>query len=102
MNNKMTVAELRNFLHQERVEALASRDPIAIRLAGGRWNALQYVLAERRDDDLIDLGTATVGVKLAAEALGYTPQQVRKLIRERRLAAQKQGDQWHIPLRALL
>lgn len=102
MNNKMTVADLRHFLQQERVEALATRDPIAIRLAGGRWTALQHVLGERPDTEVIDLEVATVGVKLAAEALGYTPQQVRKLIRERRLAAQKQGDQWHIPLKALL
>lgn len=102
MNNKMTVADLRHFLQQERVEALATRDPIAIRLAGGRWTALQNVLGERSDTDVIDLEVATVGVKLAAEALGYTPQQVRKLIRERRLAAQKHGDQWHIPLKALL
>ena len=51
---------------------------------------------------MIDLSASTVGVKLAAEALGYTPQQVRKLIRERRLTAHKQGDQWQIPLRVLL
>ncbi len=98
----MTVGELRRFLQSERVEALDTRDPIAIRLAHGRWTALQAALKDRADEEIVDLNTATVGVKVAAEALGYTPQQVRKLIREHRIAAHKQGEQWHIPLKALL
>jgi excisionase family DNA binding protein len=100
--NRMTAGELRRKLHLERVEALDTRDPIAIRLAHGRWTALQAAIKDRPDEEMVDLSAATVGVKVAAEALGYTPQQVRKLIRERRLTAHKQGEQWHIPLKALL
>lgn len=98
----MTVADVRRQAHEGRVEALATRDPIAIRLAHGRWYAIDQLLANRDDDEIVDVNSLAVGVKLAAEALGYTPQQVRKLIRERRLAAHKEGDQWRIPLRALL
>lgn len=98
----MTVSEVRRFAHEGRMEALATRDPIAIRLAHGRWHAVEQLLADRPDDEVVDLNTTAVGVKLAAEALGYTPQQIRKLIRERRLSARKDGDQWRIPLRALL
>lgn len=98
----MTVGEVRRFLHEGRVEALATRDPIAIRLAHSRWEAISAALKDRAEDERVDLGAPAVGVKLAAEALGYTPQQVRKLIRERKLPAHKQGDQWRIPLKALL
>ena len=98
----MTAGEVRRVVQQDRAEALATRDPIAMRLAHGRWHVVEQVLADRSDDEMIDLNSSTVGVKLAAEALGYTPQQVRKLIRERRLMAHKQGDQWQIPLRVLL
>lgn len=98
----MTVAELRRYIQEGRVEALATRDPIAIRLAHGRWSAVEQILSQRPEDEVVDLSTAAVGVKLAAEALGYTPQQVRKLIRERRLAAHKEGEQWRIPLKDLL
>ncbi|MBA2363958.1 MAG: helix-turn-helix domain-containing protein [Chloroflexia bacterium] len=100
--NRMTAGEVRRFLQAERIEALDTRDPIAIRLAHGRWSALEPAIRDHPDDVIVDLNVATVGVKLAAEALGYTPQQVRKLIREHRLAAHKKGDQWHIPLKALL
>jgi uncharacterized protein (UPF0335 family) len=98
----MMVRDLRRFLKDERAEALATRDPIAIRLTHGRWTALQQFVQDKPDEEIVDLNSATVGVKVAAEALGYTPQQIRKLIRERRLAAQKRGEQWHIPLKALL
>ena len=98
----MTVAELRQFLHDGRREALDTRDPLAIRFAHGRWTVVEEALKDRPDNEVLDLNSTTVGVKLAADALGYTPQQVRKMIRERRLSAQKEGDQWRIPLRALL
>lgn len=97
-----TIGDLRQFLDQERAEALATRDPLAIRYAHDRWDVVYLALQGRSSDEVIDLNTLTVGVKLAAQALGYTPQQVRRLIRERKLAAQKEGDQWRIPLRALL
>ncbi len=98
----MTVGELRRLAHEGRIEALATRDPIAIRIAHGRWRVAEQALEGRPDDEVINLHTATIGVKLAGEALGYTPQQVRKLIRERKIAAQKQDDQWRIPLDAIL
>lgn len=97
-----TIAELQQFLDQERAEALATRDPLAIRFAHDRWEMVAAVLEGRNPDEVVDLNSVTVGVKRAAQALGYTPQQVRRLIRERKLAAQKEGDQWRIPLRALL
>lgn len=98
----MTVADVKRWAHEGRLEALATRDPIAIRFAHGRWSAVEQLLGDLPDDELVDINAASVGVKLAAEALGYTPQQVRKLIRERKLMAHKQGDQWRIPLKALL
>jgi excisionase family DNA binding protein len=98
----MTIGEVRRLLHEGRVEALDTRDPIAIRLAHCRWEAITAALRDRTDDERVDLNAPAVGVKQAAEALGYTPQQVRKLIRERKLPAQKQGEQWRIPLKALL
>ncbi len=102
MPRSMTAGEVRRYLKEGRVEALATRDPIAIRLAAGRWHVLEQALGDRPDEEVVDLEKVTVGVKLAAEALGYTPQQVRRLIRERKLMAEKQNDQWRIPIRALL
>ncbi len=98
----MTVAELKELAQSGRMEALATRDPIAIRMAQGRWRAVEAAILGRPDDEVLDLSSTAVGVKVAAEALGYTPQQVRKLIKERRLVAHKAGDQWRIPLRSLL
>jgi len=98
----MQAAELRKLAQEGRVEALDTRDPIAIRMAHGRWQAVEHILADTPDDEIIDLSKTAVGVKVAADALGCTPQQIRKLIRERRLSAHKEGDQWRIPIRALL
>jgi len=98
----MTVAELKHMLHKERMEAIATRDPLAIKYADSRWEVITQLIAGKKDDEELDLKRVTVGVKAASEVLGYTPQQVRKLIREKRLDAHKEGEQWRIPLKSIL
>lgn len=98
----MTVGEAIRLAHEGRVEALATRDPIAIKLAHGRWDVVTQALAGMPEDEVIDPDKVAVGIKLASQALGYTPQQTRRLIRERKMTAYKENDQWRIPLSALL
>ena len=50
IRSRMTVGEVRRMVQQDRAEALATRDPIAIRLAHGRWNAIEQALGDRPDD----------------------------------------------------
>lgn len=96
------VGDIRRRLQQERSEALDIRDPIAIRKAGERFEAIIEVLLEFADDIRIDPWNQTVGVSQAAKALGFTAREVRTLIRAGKLPARKVKNEWKIPLNAVL
>jgi excisionase family DNA binding protein len=91
--------ELREMLRRERQMAVETRDPLAIRYAGERYESLTDALAGIRDEMEVDLDSITLGISQAAKALGYTPFQVREMIRQRKLPAHKVNSQWRIPLR---
>jgi hypothetical protein len=91
--------ELREQLRRERQIALDTRDPLAIRLALDRYDVLTAALEGFSDDAEVDLDSITLGISQAAKALGYTPFQVREMIKLRKLAAYKVNNQWRIPLK---
>ena len=96
------VGDIRRRLQQERSEALDIRDPIAIRKAGERFEAIMEALMEFPDDIRVDPWNQTVGVSQAAKALGFTAREVRTLIRAGKLPARKVKNEWKIPLNAVL
>ncbi len=98
----MRAGEIRRRVAYERKMALDVRDPIAIRHAGDRYDLVMKLLEGIPDDSMVDLDAITMSVSQAAQALGYNPKQLRKLIREGRLKAKKQNDQWRISLKAVL
>lgn len=99
---KLRVGDIRRRIAYERREALDTREPLAIRFAGERYEVLAEVLAEFNDDARIDPWAVTVGVSQAAKMLGFNVREVRSLIRIGRLPARKQKNEWRIPLGAVL
>ncbi|MCS6801202.1 MAG: helix-turn-helix domain-containing protein [Chloroflexota bacterium] len=99
---KLRVGDIRRRIAYERREALDTREPLAIRFAGERYEVLSEVLADYSDDARIDPWAVTVGVSQAAKMLGFNVREVRSLIRLGRLPARKQKNEWRIPLDAVL
>jgi hypothetical protein len=96
------VGDIRRRAALERREALDTREPLAIRFAGERYEVIGEVLAEYSDDARIDPWAITVGVSQAAKMLGFNAREVRSLIRVGRLPARKHKNEWRIPLEAVL
>ena len=99
---KLRVGDIRRRAAYERREALDTREPLAIRFAGERYEVIGEVLADYRDDAQIDPWAVTVGVSQAAKMLGFNAREVRSLIRLGRLPARKVKNEWRIPLDAVL
>ena len=99
---KVRVGDLKRRIAAERQEALDTREPLAIRFAGERYEVVHEVLASYPDDARIDPWQVTVGVSQAAKMLGFNAREVRSLIRLGRLPARKQNNEWRIPLEAVL
>ncbi|HEX8598679.1 MAG: helix-turn-helix domain-containing protein [Chloroflexota bacterium] len=100
--NHIRVAELRDILNQERYEALDVRDPIAIARAAERFNVLDAALSEFPSDEVLDLYRPLLSVSQAAKLLGYKPKEVRRLLGQGKISGKKQGNEWRIPLKAVL
>ncbi|MFN8534504.1 MAG: helix-turn-helix domain-containing protein [Dehalococcoidia bacterium] len=96
------MGDLRRRATSERSEALDTREPLAIRFAGERYEVLAEVLGEYADDARIDPWSITIGVSQAAKMLGFNGREIRSLIRIGRLPARKQKNEWRIPLEAVL
>ncbi|MBI4506632.1 MAG: hypothetical protein HY691_13940 [Chloroflexi bacterium] len=95
-------AEIRELLRDEQRTAVDTRDPLVIRKMTDRYRAIDEVLEGLADDAPVDLWAAMVGVSQTARALGFTAWQVRQMIREGKLQARKVGNEWRIPLSAVL
>lgn len=89
-------------LRSEQRTAVETRDPLVIRKMTDRYRAIHEVLDGLPDDAVVDLWSTVVGVSQAARALGFTAWQVRQMIREGKLQARKVGNEWRIPLAAVL
>lgn len=94
--------EIRELLRWEQRTAVDTRDPLAIRKMTDRYRAIDEVLEGLPDDSLVDVWAVMVGVSQAARALGFTAWQIRQMIREGKLQARKVGNEWRIPLAAVL
>jgi hypothetical protein len=99
---RIRVGDVRRRAVFERREALDTRDPIAIRYAGERYEVLVETLGQYPDEARIDPWAITVGVSQAAKMLGFNGREIRSLIRVGRLPARKQKNEWRIPLEAVL
>lgn len=100
--NHMRVADIRARLNQERYEALDVRDPIAIAQAAERFNTLDAVLAPMPSDEVMDLYKPLLSVSQAAKLLGYKPKEIRRLLGQGKISGKKVGNEWRIPLKAVL
>ena len=98
----MKVADIRALLNKERYEALDVRDPIAIAQAAERFNVLDSVLASHPTDELMDLYKPVLSVSQAAKLLGYKPKEVRRLLGQGKISGKKVGNEWRVPLKAVL
>ena len=101
-SNRLKVAEIRARLNEERYEALAVRDPIAISHAAERFSTLDAVLAEFPQDEIMDLYRPLLSVSQASKLLGYKPKEVRRLLGQGKISGKKVGNEWRIPLKAVL
>ena len=98
----MKVADIRALLNRERYEALDVRDPIAIAQAAERFNVLDAVLATHPIDEIMDLYKPVLSVSQAAKLLGYKPKEVRRLLGQGKISGKKVGNEWRVPLKAVL
>jgi excisionase family DNA binding protein len=98
----MKVSEIRERLNRERYEALDVRDPIAIAQAAERYNVLDAVLATMPVDEVMDLYKPLLSVSQAAKLLGYKPKEVRRLLGQGKISGKKVGNEWRVPLKAVL
>lgn len=98
----MLTGDIRKKLERERQQALESRDPLAIRLAGERHKVISQVLSDKPDDAEIDPLSLTVDLTLATRALGHSRKQMRQLIHEGKIPAKKVDNKVQIPLDVLL
>jgi excisionase family DNA binding protein len=100
--NHMRVSDIRILLNQERYEALDVRDPIAIAQASERFNTLDAVLAAMPADEVLDLYRPLLSVSQASKLLGYKPKEVRRLLGQGKISGKKVGNEWRVPLKAVL
>jgi excisionase family DNA binding protein len=98
----LRVAEIRALLNRERYQALDVRDPIAIAQAAERYNTLDAVLSTMPADELMDLYRPLLSVSQAARLLGYKPKEIRRLLGQGKISGKKMGNEWRIPLKAVL
>jgi excisionase family DNA binding protein len=101
-SNRLRVADIRAKLNQERYEALDVRDPIAIAIAAERFSTLDSVLATFPQEEMMDLYKPLLSVSQAAKLLGYKPKEVRRLLGQGKISGKKVGNEWRIPLKAVL
>jgi excisionase family DNA binding protein len=91
-----------DLVRRERREALDVRDPIAIALAAERFNTMAAILAPLDPAEMLDLHRPLLSVSQTAKMLGYNAKEVRRLLGQGKIAGRKVGNEWRIPLWAVL
>lgn len=99
---QLSLTEVQTLVERERQEALAVRDPIAIALAAERFNTLATILADLPAQEAVDLYRPLLTVSQTAKMLGYNAKEVRRLLGQGKIAGRKVGNEWRIPLWAVL
>jgi hypothetical protein len=98
----MTPDQVRARVDGERREALEVRDPIAITLAAERYNTIDGVLMPLDPHQPLDLNQPFLSVSQTGKMLGYTAKEVRRLLGQGKIAGRKVGNEWRVPLWAVL
>jgi excisionase family DNA binding protein len=94
----MKVATVRRRLAARLQEALESGDAETICRVTGYVRAVGIALAPYSGDEEVDLASLTVDSQQAAHILGYHREHVRRLVRQEALPAEKEGNEYRIPL----
>lgn len=98
------VGVIRYRVDQERSEALAVRDPLAISNSSERFKVVEETLAAYRDEQDIDLDKVLLTASQAARMLGYKSREIHLLLRQHKLIGykEKNSKEWRVPLGACL
>jgi len=98
------VRAVRQRVEQERREALAVRDPLAISYASERYKVIEEVFADYADEQSVDPERVYLSASEAARMLGYKSREIHLLLRLHRLVGHKDraGKEWKVPLSACL
>lgn len=102
MPAKVLMRQLMAYVERERRTALDVRDPIAITYAAERFSVLTSVLEETKPEEEVDLLKPLLTVSQAAKMLGYNAKELRRLLGQGKVSGRKVGNEWRIPLRAVL
>jgi excisionase family DNA binding protein len=94
----MKVAAARRRLAARLQEALESGDVETVCRVTGYVRAVGVALAPYSDDEDVDLAGLTVDSQQAAQILGYHREHIRRLVRQQALPAEKEGNEYRIPL----
>jgi excisionase family DNA binding protein len=98
----MKVATVRRRLAGRLQEALESGDVEAVCRVTGYVRAVGVALASYSDHDEVDLAHLTVDSRQVAHILGYHREHVRRLVRQEALPAEKEGNEYRIPLTSVI
>ena len=98
----MKVATLRQRLAVRLQEALESGDVDAVCRVTGYVRAVGVALTPYSGDDDVDVSRLTVDSQQAAQILGYHREHVRRLLRQEALEAEKEGNEYRIPLSSVI
>lgn len=94
----MKVATGRRRLAARLQEALESGDAETICRVAAYVRAVGVALAPYSGREEVDLASLTVDSQQAAHILGYHREHVRRLVRQESLPAEKEGNEYRIPL----
>lgn len=100
----LKVRNIRQRVEQERSEALAVRDPLAISYASERYKVIEEVFESFRDEQAVDPEHLYLSASQAGRMLGYKPREIHLLLRLHRLVGHKDrmSKEWKVPLSACL
>ena len=94
----MKAATARRRLAARVQEALESGDVETVCRVTGYVRAVGVALAPCSGDEDVDLAGLTVDSQQAAQILGYHREHIRRLVRQQALPAEKEGNEYRIPL----
>ena len=98
----MKVATVRRRLAARLQEALDSGDAETVCRVTGYVRAVGVALAPYSADDEVDVAHLTVDSGQAAHIFGYHREHVRRLVRQQALVAEKEGNEYRIPLTSVI
>ena len=98
----MKVATVRRRLAARLQEALESGDAESVCRVTGYVRAMGVALAPYSADDEVDVAGLTVDSQQAARIFGYHREYVRRLVRQQALVAEKEGNEYRIPLTSVI